>query len=83
MILLLGLFWRQRRNNILHVIYYASKTLNNAQMNYATKEKEFLAIIFPFKKFRAYLVGTKVIIYINHSTIKCLMIKQDVKPKLI
>lgn len=33
-----------------HVIYYTSKTLDNAQCNYSTTKKELLAIIFCFKK---------------------------------
>ena len=41
----------QRRENKLHIIYYASQTLNDAQLNYATTEKEMLAVIFAFDKF--------------------------------
>ena len=41
----------QRKNNIFHVVYYASKTLNGAQLNYMTTEKELLAIIYGFEKF--------------------------------
>jgi len=34
-----------------HVIYYASHTLNDAQLNYTVIEKEFLVVIFDFEKF--------------------------------
>jgi hypothetical protein len=40
----------------LNVIYYASKTLDDAQRNYATTEKEFLAMIFACDKFRPYII---------------------------
>ena len=50
-----------------------SRTLNNAQINYATTEKELLAIVFAFDKFRPYLIGNKVIVHIDHSATKCLM----------
>ncbi|KAL4291997.1 hypothetical protein GQ457_14G014960 [Hibiscus cannabinus] len=51
----------QRKGKIFHPIYYASKTLNDAQTNYTTTEKEMLAVIFAFDKFRSYLIGTKII----------------------
>ena len=35
-----------------HVIYYASKTLMDAQVNYTTTEKELLAVVFALDKFR-------------------------------
>ena len=37
----------QRQDKTFHTIYYASKVLNEAQMNYATTEKEMLAIVLP------------------------------------
>ena len=67
----------QQRNKVLHVIYYASQTLTDAQLNYATTKKELLAIVFTFDKFRSYLIGTKVIVYIDHSAIKYLISKKD------
>jgi hypothetical protein len=43
-----------------------SKTLNDAQLNYSTTEKELLAIIFALDNFRSYLLGSKIIIYSDH-----------------
>ena len=57
--------------------------MNDAQLNYATTEKELLAIVFAFDKFRPYLIGNKVIVHTDHTTIKYLMTKKDAKPRLI
>ena len=40
-----GVVLGQRRENIFMPIYYASKTLNEAQENYTTTEKEMLAVV--------------------------------------
>jgi hypothetical protein len=53
-----------------HAIAYASKTLIEPQLNYATTEKELLAIGFAIDKFRSYLVEAKVIVYTDHATLK-------------
>jgi hypothetical protein len=66
-----------------HVIAYASKTLIGAQLNYATTEKELLAVVFTLDKFRSYLIGAKVIIYTDHATLKYLLTKKDDEPCLI
>ncbi|KAL4297720.1 hypothetical protein GQ457_12G016390 [Hibiscus cannabinus] len=73
----------QRKGKIFHPTYYASKTLNDAQVNCTTTEKEMLAVIFAFDKFRSYLIGTKVIVHTDHSAIKYLLSKKDAKPRLI
>ncbi|CAM8999252.1 unnamed protein product [Rhodiola kirilowii] len=57
--------------------------LDNAQMNYTTTEKELLAVVYAFEKFRPYLVGSKTIVYTDHAAIKYLMTKKDAKPRLI
>ena len=57
--------------------------MNDVQLNYATTEKELLAIVFAFNKFWPYLIGNRVIVHTDHSAIKYLMIKKDAKPRLI
>nr|XP_009801855.1 PREDICTED: uncharacterized protein LOC104247512 [Nicotiana sylvestris] len=61
----------KRKEKSFHSIYYASKTLNPAQISYTVAEKELLLVVWAFDKFRSYLVGTKVIVYIDHSPIRC------------
>src|SRR3954471_11513246 len=78
-----GAILGQRVDKKLNVIHYASKTLDNAQRNYATTKKEFLAVVFACDKFRLYIVDSKVIIYTGHAAIKYLMQKKDAKPRLI
>ena len=73
----------QRKGNIFHTIYYASNVLNDAQINYATTEKELLEIVYALEKFRSYLVGSKIVIYTDHAVIKYLLRKADSKPRLI
>ncbi|GKB48515.1 reverse transcriptase domain-containing protein [Tanacetum coccineum] len=73
----------QRMDGKFKPIYYASKTLNNAQEQYTTTEKELLAVVFSFDKFRPYLVLSKTIVYTDHSALKYLFSKQDAKPRLI
>jgi hypothetical protein len=72
--------WKDKKH---YAISYASKTLTRPQLNYATTEKELLAVVFAIEKFRLYLVGTKVIVYRDHAALKYLLMKKDAKPCLI
>ncbi|KAI3805537.1 hypothetical protein L1987_28005 [Smallanthus sonchifolius] len=73
----------QRREKQFHPIYYASKTLNDAQEHYTTTEKELLAVVFAFDKFRSYLVLSKTIVFTDHAALRHLFSKQDAKLRLI
>ncbi|RDY03212.1 Retrovirus-related Pol polyprotein from transposon 17.6, partial [Mucuna pruriens] len=66
-----------------HVITYASQTMDPTQINYTTTEKELLAIVFALEEFRAYLLGSKVIVFSDHAALKYLLKKLDAKPRLI
>ncbi|XP_071699273.1 uncharacterized protein [Rutidosis leptorrhynchoides] len=65
------------------VIYYASKTFSDAQVNYTTIEKELLAVVFALDKFRSYLWGSKVVVFSDHSALRHLLEKKESKPRLI
>jgi hypothetical protein len=78
-----GAVLSQSKDNKQYAISYASKTLTGPQLNYATTEKELLAVVFAIKKFRSYLVDGKVIVYTYHVTLKYLLTKKDAKPCLI
>ncbi|GJZ78810.1 reverse transcriptase domain-containing protein [Tanacetum coccineum] len=73
----------QRIDRKFKLIYYASKTLNDAQEHYTTTEKELLAVVFSFDKLCPYLILSKTIVYTDHSALKYLFSKQDAKPRII
>ena len=52
-------FLGQRVDKKFNVIHYASKTLESDQRNYATTEKEFLAMVFACDKFTSLLIIQK------------------------
>ena len=74
---------RQRAEGKPYVVYYASKTLNEAQRNYTTTEKELLEVVYALDKFRAYLIGSDIIIFTDHSALKYLLTKKNTKARLI
>ncbi|KAM2174288.1 hypothetical protein ACFX1Q_033827 [Malus domestica] len=79
----IGAVLGQRVNKVAHVIYYASRTLNDAHLNYSTTENELSAVVFALEKFRSYLIGTKVIVFSDHAALKYLLTIKDAKPRLI
>lgn len=70
----LGLFLDRR---LFHPLYYASKALNGAQTNYIVTAQELLIVVYAFEKFRAYLLGIKVVVHTDHSILRYLMAKKD------
>ncbi|XP_057452284.1 uncharacterized protein LOC130744109 [Lotus japonicus] len=79
----LGVVLAQKVDKLPRVIYYASRTLDSAQANYTTTEKELLAIVFALDKFRSYLLGSRIIVYTDHAALKFLLKKAESKPRLI
>ncbi|GKE26906.1 reverse transcriptase domain-containing protein [Tanacetum coccineum] len=73
----------QRKTKHFQPIHYASKTNMDAQAHYTTMEKELIAVVYAFEKFRPYLVLSKTIVYTDHLALKYLLAKQDAKPRLL
>ena len=71
-----GSILEQRIDKHFQTIYYASKTLNPTQVNYTATEKELLAMVYAFDKFRPYLVLTKRIVFTDHSTLKYFLLNK-------
>nr|GFC61216.1 reverse transcriptase domain-containing protein [Tanacetum cinerariifolium] len=63
----IGAVLGQRIEKHFRPIHYASKTMNQAEMNYTTTEKEMLAVVYAFGKFCSYLIINKSIVYTDHS----------------
>nr|GEZ39446.1 reverse transcriptase domain-containing protein [Tanacetum cinerariifolium] len=79
----IGAVLGQRKIKHFQPIHYASKTMTDAQAHYTTTEKELLAVVYAFEKFRPYLILSKSIVYTDHSALKYLFNKQDAKLRLL
>ncbi|GJY04940.1 reverse transcriptase domain-containing protein [Tanacetum coccineum] len=64
-------------------IHFARKHRLKISTLTTTTEKELLAVVYAFEKFRSYLVLSKSIVYTDHSAIKYLFAKKDAKPRLM
>ena len=73
----------QRLDKKPMAICYTSRTLVEAQINYMTTKKDLLAVVYALKKFWPYILGSKIIIYTDHATLKYLLSKKEAKPRLI
>nr|GEW72045.1 reverse transcriptase domain-containing protein [Tanacetum cinerariifolium] len=60
-----------------------TKTMTKATSNYTTTEKEMLAVVYAFEKFRSYLIMNKSIVYTDHFALKYLFVKKDSKARLL
>ncbi|GJU15728.1 reverse transcriptase domain-containing protein [Tanacetum coccineum] len=52
----IGAVLGQQKSKHFQPIHYASKTMTDAQAHYTTTEKELLAVVYAFEKFRSYLI---------------------------
>ncbi|GKF42225.1 reverse transcriptase domain-containing protein [Tanacetum coccineum] len=74
----IGAVLGQHKTKHFQPIHYASKTMTEAQIHYTMMEKEMLAVVYAFEKFRPYLVLSESIVYMDHLVLKYLL-----KPRLL
>ncbi|GKF21517.1 reverse transcriptase domain-containing protein [Tanacetum coccineum] len=79
----IGAVLGQSHDKHFRPIHYASKTMTEAKSYYTMTEKEMLAVVYAFEKFRSYLILNKSIVYTEHSTLKYLFAKKDSKARLL
>eukprot|EP00253_Pinus_taeda_P015881 PITA_15881 len=71
----IGAVLGQEENHLPYAIYFISKNMTPAELNYTVTEKEFLAVVYAINKFRHYITGYSTFVHTNHSAIKYLMNK--------
>nr|GEZ64743.1 reverse transcriptase domain-containing protein [Tanacetum cinerariifolium] len=79
----IGTVLGKRHEKHFRPIHYASKTMTDAESNYTMMEKEMLAVVYAFEKFRSYLIMNNNIVHTDHSTLKYLFAKMDAKARLL
>nr|GEX97066.1 reverse transcriptase domain-containing protein [Tanacetum cinerariifolium] len=79
----IGVVLGQRHEKYFKPIHYASKTMNDAESNYTMTEKEMLAVVYAFRKFRSCLIKNKSIVHTDHSALKYLFAKKDARARLL
>jgi len=66
-----------------YVVYYLSRVLKGAEINYSITEKEALAVVYAVRHFRIYLIDQHFEIITDHSALKWLMSIKDSTGRLM
>ena len=65
----------QKEGQETYAIYFISKNMTTAELNYTVTEKEFLAVVYSINKFHHCITGYEVFLHTYHSTIRFIMNK--------
>ena len=79
----IGAVLSQEKENFDHPVWYLSRTLNKAECNYSTMEKECLAVLYALNQFRPYLLGRKFILVADHEPLNWMHSRKDPGKRLL
>ena len=73
---------QESRSGVLRLLSCTSKKLNVHELNYPTHEHELLGAVHALKKWRHYLLGSKIILYTDNSALKFFLTTKNPSPRL-
>ena len=79
----IGAVLSQEKENFDHPVAYLSRSLNKAERNYSTTEKECLAVLYALNQFRPYLLGPKFILVADHEPLNWMHNCKDPRQRLM
>ena len=66
-----------------YAIYFVSKNLSKAELNYTMTEKELLVVVHSLNKFKHYITSYQTFVHTDQAKIRYLMNKLDVNSRII
>jgi len=79
----IGVALGQVEEKLPYAIYFVSKNLSKAELNYTVTEKELLVVVHSLNKFKHYITGYQTFVHTDHVTIRYLINKPDVNAHII
>ena len=77
-----AILWQYKGNKRKCLIYSASRQMSLVEKKYTTIEKEALAVVYAYKKFRHYLLGYRIVFHTDHDSLKYLVNKPDLSGRI-
>ncbi|XGW19137.1 hypothetical protein V3C99_003171, partial [Haemonchus contortus] len=70
-------------DQLLHPIFFASKTPTKAEKNYHITDLEALAVVFALRKFHFFVYGLDVVIRTDHQPLTCLFKRTNISARVL